>query len=179
VAEDERVLAEIQRRRERAQELGLFSLLTLFCDHLEFLKDGPKPAWLPKSVTDVKVLDIRIDRGLILSREISFGEKAYLFVFKPKDDIDPSGAPYVTGHLLLIKDGQTLFDLYCLGKDEQWIGRTWEPFRVEAFIEGTWVQDIMIFAQETFARSAQRQRVSNEERKKKDLEDLKKKFGIS
>jgi hypothetical protein len=160
VAEDEHILAEIERRRKRAKELGLFSLLNLFCDHLQFLKDGPNPGRLPKSVTDVKVVDIRMDSDSILSREIFFGEKAYLFVFKPKDNTDPAGAPYITGHLLLIRDSQTLFDLYCLGKDEEWIGRTWEPFRVEAFIEGIWVQEIMRFVQDTFGLSARREQLS-------------------
>jgi hypothetical protein len=178
VAEDERILAEIARRRQRAKELGLFSLLNLFCDHLVFLKDGPNPASLPKSVTDVKVVDVRIDRDLILSREIFFGEKAYLFVFKPKDDTDPPGAPYITGHLLLIRDGQTVFDLYCLGKDGGWIGRNWEPFRVGAFIEGIWVQEIVTFAHETFDLSARREQRSQSERRKNDLEELKKKFGL-
>ena len=59
MTEEERILAEVQRRRERAKELGLFDLLTFFRDHLEFLNEGPDPERLPASVTDVKVLDTR------------------------------------------------------------------------------------------------------------------------
>jgi len=56
--EEERILAEVARRGERSVELGLYDLLTLFCGHLEFLKDGPNLARLPESVTDVKVAAI-------------------------------------------------------------------------------------------------------------------------
>lgn len=50
-------MAEVQRRRERAKEMGLFDVLALLRDHLEFLKGGPDHERLPKPVTDVKVLD--------------------------------------------------------------------------------------------------------------------------
>jgi hypothetical protein len=179
MTEEKRILAEVARRRERAAELGLYDLLTLFCDHLVFLKDGLNPARVPESVTDVKATDITLGSDLIQSREISFGEKSYLFVFKQKDDLDPSGEPYSRANLLLINDSHTLFDLYCRGKDEQWIGRSWQPFRVEAFLEGPWIKEIKTFAQDTFNLSEDHKKQSQAERKKEELEDLKNKFGLS
>ncbi len=179
MTEEERIVAEVERRRKRAEELGLLDLLTLFYNHLEFLKDGPNPERLPETVTNVKVADIRSGRDSIQIREIFFGEKSYIFVFKWHDGVDPGGEPDTRGHLLLLKDSQTLFDLSVLGKDEEWTGRVWTPYIVEAFIEGVWVQEIKTFAQEIFDRHDEGQRQSQAERKKKELGDLKKKFGIS
>jgi hypothetical protein len=179
MTEEERIVAEAERRRKRAEELGLYDLLKLFYDHLEFLREGPNPERLPKSVTHVKVADISSGHDSIQMREIFFGEKSYVFVFKRREGVDPGGEPEITGHLLLLEEGQTLFDLYVLGKDEVWIGRSWTPFRVEAFREGLWVQEITKFAQEIFDLSDQRQKQSQAGRKKKELEDLKKKFGKS
>jgi hypothetical protein len=178
MGEEERILAEVEIRRKRAEKLGLSDLLTLFCDHLEYLKDGPNAERLPKSVSNVRVSEIRSGRDLVQMREIFFGEKPYAFVFKQHQCVDPSGELDTIGHLLLLKDGQTLFDLSVLGSVEEWTGRVWTPSTVEAFIEGPWVEEIKRFAQEVFELSDQRQRQSQSEGKKKELEDLKKKFGI-
>jgi hypothetical protein len=177
--EEERILAEVAKRRERAKELGLFSLLPLFRDHLEFLKDGSNPERLPNTVTDVKVTDIESGRDSVHMREICFAENSYAFIFKCHDGVDPSGDSYITGHLLLNKEGQTLLDLYCLGEDQEWVGRVWKPFRVDAFIEGPWVQEVKNFEQGVVSLSDQRQAQSQAERTKKELEDLKNKFGLS
>ena len=179
MTEEERIQAEVARRRERAAELGLYDLLTLFCDHLAFLKDGPNPARVPESVTDVKATDITLGSDLIQSREIFFGEKSYLFAFKQKDDFDPSGEPYITANLVLINDGHTMFDLYYLGTDDQSIGRSWKPFRVEAFLEGPWVDEIKTLAQDMFNLREGRTKKSQSEHRKKELEDLKSKFGLN
>jgi hypothetical protein len=179
MSEEERILAEVQKRRDRAKELGLFDLLTLFRDHLEFLEGGPNPGRLPGSVTDVKVLDAKSGIDSIQGREIFFGDKSYLFAFKQKYGTDPSGDLDLTGHLLLIREGQTLLDLYCLGKVEEWIGTVWRPYRVEAFIEGDWVQEISMFTVQVLALADQRRRSGAEEAKKKELEQLKIKFGLS
>jgi len=179
MTEEEQIVAEVERRRKRAEELGLADLLTLFCDHLEFLKEGLNPERLPNYVTDVKVADIRLGHDLTQIREIFFEEKSYIFALKHNEGIDPGGEPDLTGHLLLIEDGKTLFDLYVLGEDQEWIGRVWKPFRVDAFIEGPWVQKVKTLAQEIFGLSDRRQKQSQAECKKKELENLKKKFGIS
>jgi hypothetical protein len=177
--EEERILAEVERRRKRAQELGLFDLLTLFRDNLEFLEGGPDPERLPKSVTDVKVIDTTSGSDSIQAREIFFENKSYLFAFKQKYGTDPSGNLDLTGHLILIRGGQTLLDLYFLGEIDQWIGTVWKPFRVEAFIEDEWVHEIEVFRQEVLDRAGQRQQRSRAEAKKKELEELKSKFGLT
>jgi len=179
MSEEERILAEVQRRRDRAKELGLFDLLTLFRDHLEFLEGGPNPARLPQSVTDVKILETRSSVDSAHGREIFFGDRSYLFAFKEKYGTDPSGNLDLTGHLILIREGQTLLDLYCLGEVDQWIGTVWRAYRVEAFIEGDWVQEITLFTAQVLALAEQRRRRGAEEAKKKELEQLKIKFGLS
>jgi hypothetical protein len=178
MAEEERILLEVEKRRKRAEKLGLSDLLTLFCDHLEYLKDGPNTGKLPKSVTHVRVAETRSGRDSSQIREVFFGEKSYVFVFKCHEWVDPGGEVDTSGHLLLLRDSQTLFDLSVLGSVEEWTGRVWTPSIVEAFIEGPWVQEIKAFAQEVFELSDQRQRQSQTEGKKKELEDLKKNFGI-
>jgi hypothetical protein len=79
--------------------------------------------------------------------------------------------------MLSTKD-QTLFDLLYSGEEDQWIGTLWKPSRVEEFIEGDWIQDIKIFSQQVLALAEQRRRRSAAENKKKELEELKRKFGL-
>lgn len=180
MTEETRILAEVERRRQRAKELGLLDLMRLFLDHLTYLKKGQNPEILPKSVTNVDVDDLRVSSDSdVKMRGISFGDRSYLFIFRENNDLDPGGEPYTTGHLLLVKDGQTVFDLYCLGEHKEWIGMVWKPFRVEAFIEGIWVQEIKLFSQEVLALAEQRRTQSQEETKIRQLEDLKKKFGLT
>jgi len=179
MTEEERILAEVQRRRERAKELGLCDLLTLFHDHLEFLEEGPNPERLPAYVTDVKVLDTRSGGNSVQMRVIFFREKPYLFAFKKNYGTDPSGNPDVTGNLMVSTRDQTLLDLSYSGEEDQWLGTVWRAPRVEAFIEGDWVQEITAFTEEVLALADQRHRRCATENKKKELENLKSKFGLS
>ena len=172
-------MAEVERRRKRAKELGLFDLLTLFRDHLEFLEGGPNHETLPKSVTDVKVLDTESGKDSIKVREILFESRSYIFSFREKYDTFDSGDLCLTGHLTLVREGQTLLDLSYSGEVELYLGAVWTPYEVEAFIEGDWVQDIEMFKQDVLDLAAQRQRRSRAEAKKHQLEDLKSKFGLS
>lgn len=179
MTEEERILAEVERRRDRAKELGLFDLLTLFRDHLEFLKDGPDHETLPKSVTAVKVLDTKSGKDSIKAREICFGGRSYIFSFRERYDTFDFGDLCLTGHLTLVREGQTLIDLSYSGEVELYLGAIWTPYKVEAFIEGDWVQDIEMFKQDVLDLAVQRQRRSRAEAKKREVEDLKSKFGLS
>jgi len=153
--------------------------LTLFRDHLQFLKDGPNHDGLPESVTDVKVFDTKSGKDSIRVREICFGSRSYIFSFRERYDTFDSGDLCLTGHLALVREGQTLLDLSYSGKVELYLGAVWTPYKVEAFIEGDWVQNIEMFKQDVLDLAAQRQRRSREETKKHEVEDLKRKFGLS
>jgi hypothetical protein len=179
MTEEERILAEVERRRRRAKELGLFDLLTLFRDHLEFLEDGPNHERLPKSVTDVKAVDTESGKDSIKVREIWFGGSSYIFSFRERYDTFDSGELYLTSHLVLVRAGQTLLDLSYSGKVEEWTGTVWEPRGVEAFIEGDWVQDIEMLRQDVLDLASQRRGRARAETKKQELEELKRKFGLS
>jgi hypothetical protein len=142
MSEEERILAEVERRRNRAKEFGLFDLLTQFRDHLEFLEDGPNHERLPKYVTDVKAVGTKLGKDAIKVREICFSSRSYIFSFRERYDTFDSGDVFLAGHLMLIREGQTLLDLSYSGEVELYLGAVWRPREVEAFIEGDWVQDI-------------------------------------
>jgi len=179
MTEEERILVEVERRRKRAKELGLFDLLTLFRDHLEFLESGPNPERLPKSVTDVKVLDTESGKDSIKVREICFGGSSYIFSFSERYDTSDSGDLCLTGHLALTRAGQRLLDLSYSGEVELYLGAVWEPNEVEAFIEGDWVQAIRMFTEDVLALADERRGESRADAKKHELEQLKRKFGLS
>jgi hypothetical protein len=179
MTEEGRILAEVERRRKSAKELGLFDLLNLFRDHVEFLEGGPDPERLPKSVTDVKVRDTKSGNDSIKAREIWFGSRSYIFSFSERYGTSDSGDIYLTGRLVLVREGQTVLDLSFSGTVDLYLGAVWEPNEVEAFIEGDWLQEIDFFAQEVADLAAERRNRSQEQTKNHELEELKRKFGRS
>jgi hypothetical protein len=178
--EIEQIRAEIEKRREHAENLGLLRLLELFDRHLVYAGEGGRGT-LPNYVTKVKATDAGEYLESIQTREVFFGEKSYMFIFKPNKEV---GYRYDnsrdSGRLLLMKDGEVLFDLECIEFDNEYESG-WAPHRVEVFIEGPWVQEILAFMQDVFALEAERKRRWRADAQEKELQEArrrKKKFGL-
>jgi hypothetical protein len=174
----ERIKAEVEKRRERAQQLGLVNLVfSLYRDHLRFFKEDFKheDGIVPQSVTKIVPSNSRdgTDRT-----EVFFGESSFVFVFHERTTCMPDGEYWTTGTIEIKQNEQLLFALYCTSTEDRYMGREWKPFRVEAFLEGPWVDEIKRFAAEVQDLREKRNKTFADKRKQQELDELKKKFGL-
>jgi hypothetical protein len=113
-----------------------------------------------------------------VAKEVFFGDRSYVFVFRERPGIDPGGDDWTTGTIEVRQNGGLLFELYCTSEVKEYMGRVWKPYRVEAFIEGPWVHEPKSFAAQVEDLNKIRSMKSANERKQQELNHLKKKFGL-
>jgi hypothetical protein len=177
----ERVRVEAAKRRERASQLGLVDLVfSLYCDHLMFFEDDFKheDGRVPQSVTKIVTFKIKDGRNETEAKEVFFGDRSYLFVFRQLPGVDPGGNDWTTGTIQVRQNGNLLFELYCTSDFEEYMGRVWKPFRVEAFLEGPWVDEVKAFAAQVEDLNRKQSMKPSVEQKHRELNDLKKRFGL-
>ncbi len=177
----EKVKAEVAKRRERASQLGLVNIVfSLYRDHLMFFEDdfSHDDGRVPKSVTKIVTFQFKDGVNETVAKEVIFGDRSYTFVFRERPGIDPGGDDWTTGSIEVRQNSELLFELYCTSEVEEYMGRVWKPFRVEAFIEGPWVAEIKTFAAQVEELNRIRSIKSSDEGKLRELKELKKKFGL-
>ena len=179
--DDAQIRAEIEIRKQRAKDLGLpQAVFRLYEDHLKYLRDNfdHGKSGIPDSLT--KVVRIKTNNHDWSEKsdsvELFFGEKCIIFVFK--EHTSTFTDYYTYGNLLIIVEGQEVFDLACHCRFVEEVGNEWSPGDVKGFIEGPWVADVQKFAEQVCSMAERRKGVVEQERKRQELERAKKKFGL-
>jgi hypothetical protein len=175
------IRAEVEKRKQRAQDLGLpQGLFRLYENHLKYLdKDfDHESSSMPKSLT--KVVRNRLHDGMnsTESTELFFGEWCIVFVFRERNTTMPDGEISTWGNLLISIDSKVVFDLACHRKDDRYGECEWYAGDVEGFIEGPWVAEIGKFAQQVSSIYDQRKSEIDQRSKLAELERLKNNFGL-
>ncbi len=185
VDEEEHIRAEIEKRKRRARDLKIVdNVFRLYREHLRYLEGDLAQGELsrdknrmPASVTSVVKSSSRLGGDAVEQLEIALGEKTYIFAFKETTILTLD--EYRTfGRLAVKSEGTQVLELSCTAEDEKYLGTTWEVSDVTAFLEGAWVEEINRFAQQVFSLAGQQAAKSERERNQKELEDLKKNFGL-
>ncbi|HXN14266.1 MAG TPA: hypothetical protein VN865_14230 [Candidatus Acidoferrales bacterium] len=181
------IYAEIERRKQRAKELGVPQLVWGFFETVKYLPswasdDRPNDKkFVPPFVTEIKALP---EGGLAFSYEgvgysLAWSEKS-------NDSYDSyrSRMASYNGRLALNVAEDRVFELTLFGTQDQssdeYVPMEWTIRNVEAFVEGPWVERITELA----VRITQHRREVHEAdaRKRREdpakLKDLKDRFGI-
>jgi hypothetical protein len=178
--EEQRILSEVSRLKERARQSGIItSVFQLVRENLPYYD-----AWL-KNCPEVVHPQIRVTN----QAETRDGDKSteridavirgdtYSFVFTERTYVGEF-EPHTTGQLEVYFQGQRVITIECSCEIEEYVGSVWSPQDVSAFIDGPWVAELnSVFAEITRLRGQQRAR-AEEASKKQTLQDLKKNFGL-
>jgi hypothetical protein len=179
--EEDQMRAEIEKRKQRARDLKIVdNVFKLYQEHLRHLNsdfDHDKNS-MPSSVTRVVASSRRSRGDSVKKTEIVLAEKTYTFSFTESSMVMPDNEVWTSGQLAIESEGMQMLELRCSAEDERYVGRTWHVSDVTAFIEGAWVEEINRFAQQVFSLAGQRAAKFEDERKRKELEELKRKFGL-
>ncbi|MFC2149829.1 hypothetical protein ACFLQ8_03910 [Candidatus Auribacterota bacterium] len=132
----EKVRQEVEKRKKRAERLGLPELVTgLYMDHIQFYQ-----AWIvnnrkyvPEIVTCCKKA-VKDDKVFVV---LSLKDKIYHFTFVKKR-FCTDGDEYA--ELELFKLGAKCISL-SIARDYNEYEDIWRPFDINAFIENEWIND--------------------------------------
>jgi hypothetical protein len=181
------IYAEIERRKQRAKELGVPQLVWGFFETIRYLpsyaRDEPPgdKKFVPPFVTEIKKL---AEGGLAFSCE----GVAYSLAWSGKGSDSYGGyrsrISSYNGRLALNVAEDRVFELTLLGtqdeSSDEYVPMEWSIGNVEAFVEGPWIERVT----ELTVRIAQHRREVHEADAKKrredpaKLKDLKDRFGI-
>ena len=181
MTEEEQIRAEVERRKQRARDLKIVdNVFKLYREHLCYLKAdfNHDQNCMPKSVSKVVVSSSRNRWDAVEQREIFLGDKAYSFGFRESSNVMPDNEVWRSARLEVRTAERSVLELYCVAEDDRYMGTTWRVSEVTAFIEGPWVEEVNRFAQQVFSLAGQRSAKCQGESKHRELEDLKKKFGL-
>jgi hypothetical protein len=179
--DEEQILAEVKRRKARAQKSGVItSAFTLYERDLSH-----QDAWA-KNCPDlihpaIKVLAITEEgdwRRKTRRIETLIRGRRYTFTFERHTTNMPDGGDYTSGNLRLDFEGQHVMTIDCGCQLEDYVGEIWSANDVSAFIEGQWVEELnALFIQVTTLHDVRRKR-EQEQAKKQEVEKLKRNFGL-
>jgi hypothetical protein len=177
-SEEERIRQEVQRRKERAKRSGIItSTFGLYKDTLHYSDTESRSCPHPQ-ITVTKKTETRDRSGDCERIEATIQGHSYIFTFRESTTVMPDGEPFTTGDLGVDFQGRRVMTIDCGCEDERYVGRAWYARDVSAFIEGPWVDELnFVFAYLTAMRE-ERAKESREEAKKRDLEKLKRNFGL-
>ncbi len=175
--EEEKIRAAVKERKQRAKELGIVAtVFELFDKNLRHFSSNPDSPYLPegaKVVRDEKSKDLET---FILHWE----DKQFTFLwFSRRSECFDDGR--WVGILSLRVAGEKVLEFDCVCKPDKDGTAEWKVSNssdVEAFIEGSWVEEITRFASTVKKIEEQIIAEFNEAEKVKELSDLKKRFGV-
>lgn len=181
MTEEEQIRVEVEKRKQRARDLKIIdNVFKLYREHLRYLKEdfNHERNCMPKSVIKVVVSSSRSRGDVVEQREIFLDDKAYSFGFRESRSIMPDGEEWRSARLEVRSAERSLLEIYCIAEEDEYMGTTWKVSDVTAFIEGPWVDEVNGFAQQVFSLAGQRSAKRQGENKQRELDDLKKKFGL-
>lgn len=148
--EEREIREAVEQRKQRARDIGIVDqVFRLYQEHLRYEK----------------------------SKEICVNGRLYSVSFSEQMTSVP-GEYWSTGSLSVKSDGALLLEIKCMEEDDKYMGFVWKAFDVGAFLEGPWVDDISQFAVQVFQRKEQDTAKHEGERRKRETEELKIKFGL-
>ena len=181
--EPDEIRAEVQRRKKRAEDLGIREVLRALIKHRDhyraWLKDDPKYA--ARAIYPDMTLsgsEIRFSVGPTTFQLMNDEERL------PSDDWDSRGnsnCDHSRETVTLKVNGEEVFE-FTVDKSTYWdqFGPSYhEHFgEIFRFIEGPWVTEIGEFVLKAQAHSATAWRERNAPREAEEAEKLRKRFGI-
>ncbi len=184
--DESEIRAEVERRKRRAKEVGIVDIVfRLFEERLRDLKAKVdyREHHLPDSVKNV-IVATRQGKYVPYSIEVVIDERPFKFVFVefPPVGEDEDGQT-IKSKLRLRSGRELLLELECsrttpIFGTEYIFGRDLRVDQVLAFVEGTWVQEIKDFAHHVFDAEDQHKAKLRQEQRQRELEDMKKRFGL-
>jgi len=179
--EGRRILAEVNRRKERARQSGVIrSAFALYDENLPYYD-----AWIkncPDLVHPAIKVEASTEEGGREDRtkriEAVIRGNRYTFTFHQTTTFMPDGEEYTGGFLDVDFQGARVLTIDCNCDDDRYAGRTWSANDVSAFIEGPWVTELNeVFAEITYLHDT-RNRLAQENSRRAHLEKLKRNFGL-
>jgi len=174
MSDEDKIIAEVERRKQRARDLGLlkitFQFYREYAQHYPAWKDT-QPEVVPRLITNIQELP---EDGV----EFRYQDVRYTLKWKEHSNIMPDGELFLDATLSLLVNGNLVFEVNVDGEYKEYIGTVWKPFDVEAFIEGPWVFPFKAFAAEAeqlYTIACQRW---EQKRRDEKTADLKSRFGI-
>jgi hypothetical protein len=183
--EPDEIRAEVQRRKKRAADLGIREVVRGLIKHRDHYR-----AWLrddPQFAARLLYPDI-----ILSGDEVRFSIGPATFQLKYKDE--PVSSDYDDFHskgnipsdhsreaLTLKVNGENVFE-FAVNKSTDWdqFGPTYHEYFGETvrFIEGPWVTEVTEFVLKAQAHSTSAVKERNAPREAKEIEDLKRRFGL-
>ncbi len=170
-----RIHDEVEKRKNRAKELGIFELF----DGLYYDKIRNYPKWIKRQSYREQVCSL-ISDAIQLDKEttqITLNGKVYLFNFHEK-----AGARSHGTMTLSINGKKALaITMSFEGKvHPQTLGFNgeWKSSGIEAFVEGDWISDFKRLKERIAFEDAERANIEKKEEEVEKLKKLKNDFGI-
>lgn len=178
---EQRLLAEVDRRKERAQQSGVIaSAFTMYERDLPYYDAWTKncPDLVHPQVKVIKQTEKGGGGKRSKRIESTIRGNDYVFTFRESTTFMPDGEPFTNGHLDVDFQGQRVMTIDCSCDDDRYAGRMWSANDVSAFIEGAWVGELnAVFAEVTHLHEV-RDKQRQEKAKKEELEKLRRNFGL-
>ena len=182
--EEDRILAEVDKRKDRAADLGIEELVSKVYKEIEHY-----PSWMNDKDHRVEIapsITSAIDPG----REnrdskswkrvkIVLKEKEYIFAFEEHGIDLPDGDYQTHGILELYTSDKKVAAINMARSDDEY-STEWSPFDTKAFIEGPWIKDFKALRAWIEKKDKRQTEDFNKQSKYgfRSNEELKKDFGI-
>jgi hypothetical protein len=179
-SDEQRIRAEVNRRKQRAREVGIITSTWELNHDLPFYDAWAVncPQYVHPAIRVTAKTETRNSNERVKRIEATIRGMGYAFVFREREYTMPDGELYKSGYLDVEFQGHRVMTVDCDCEDNEYAGEIWHPGDVSAFIEGPWVPELnSIFADVAKVREEQN-RMRQEAAKKEELKKLKKDFGL-
>jgi hypothetical protein len=179
-SDEQRIRAEVNRRKQRAREVGIITSAWELNHDLRFYEAWAVncPQYVHPAVRVTAQTETVNSNERARRIEATIRENIYAFVFRERSFTMPDGEPFSSGNLDVEFQGHRVMTVDCDCEVNEYAGDIWHTRDVSAFIDGPWVPELnSIFADVSKVR-AEQERVGQEAAKKEELRKLKKDFGL-
>ena len=175
MSDADKIKVEVERRKQRAWQLELPTIVTDF--YRELARFYPKwkeshPALVPQSLAGVG--QVGED-----SVELTYQGNRYVFAWNEHAIDLPNGDVSFSSTIELLFNDTRVFEVYLQGEFDEYIGTQWRPCDVRAFIEGPWVAGLKALAAEGKRLYTLDQDQAETRKRGEQLAELQTRFGIT
>ena len=179
--EEQRIVDEVKRRKQRAWQSGVVKgAFDLYRENLRYYDAWATncPHLIHPQIKITNKTKTTSKDGSSERIEATILGNAYVFTFSESSMYMEDGV-IISGHLDVEFNGELVMRIDCMHRDERYAGTSWEPMDVSVFLEGLWVADLTsVFADIKYSQE-QRNEQAKRESKQRELDNLKKNFGLS
>lgn len=179
--EEQQILAEVTRRKERARQSGVVaSAFALYDKNLPYYDAWAKncPELVHPSIKVTNKTEEGSRNESTKRIEALIQGNSYVFTFRQTTTFMPDGEEFTRGYLDVDFQGQRVMTIDCSCQDDRYAGRIWSTKDVSGFIEGPWVAELNAVFAEVSRLGEARNELAQEQAKKEELEKLKRNFGL-